>query len=670
MVRSVEEVLKSEFGKSLSDEGVHILDPFTGTGNFITRIMQQIKKSRLPQKYAKELHCNEIMLLPYYIASMNIEHAYSEAISEYKPFEGICLVDTFDTTGQAGLFSTENTKRIKRQLAAEIRVVIGNPPYNVGQIDENDGNKNRAYRVDGGIDSRVAKTYTAASKATLRNKLSDPYVKAFRWATDRIKDHGIVCFITNNSFIDQIAFDGMRNHLARDYSSIYVLDLGGNVRKNPKLSGTTHNVFGIQVGVAITLLVRQHENDTQQAAKIFYGRMPENWRRTQKYDQLDAWATASKVDWQEVHPDERATWLTEGQQDDFQSLLALGDKVSKGNELTETLFRSFSLGIVSARDTYAYNSSQKTLEMIVKASIEAYNEALIKYQRLKSPRPPVEGIVNTNDPRIKWSHLTKIQLGRLEECEFDQRYVRESLYRPFYKQYYYFDGFWNERRYQLPRMFPVTESQIENCSIIVKNSGEWPFFVMASRMLNDYQPQGGSQCFPFYTYDEDGTNRQENITDWVLERFRAHYSDTNISKWNIFYYVYAVLHHPQYRDTYAANLKRELPRIPFTPDFWGFAEAGKQLAQLHVHYEEQEEYPLDMRETPGMPLNWRGEKMRLSKDKTQIVYNDFLTLAGIPPETFEYRLGNRSALDWVIDQYHVKTDKRSGIRVSKLAVVR
>ena len=263
MVRSVEEILRSEFGKSLSDQGVHILDPFTGTGNFITRIMQQIKKSRLPHKYAHELHCNEIMLLPYYIASMNIEHAYSEAVGEYRSFEGICLVDTFDLAEPQKMqleFMTEgNTERILKQKKAPIRVVIGNPPYNMGQVNENDQNKNRKYRH---MDKRVQETYTADSKATLRNKLSDPYVKAFRLASDRIRaTGGVVAYVTNNSFIDQIAFDGMRKNLARDFSKIYIVDLGGNVRQNPKLSGTIHNVFGIQVGVAISLLVKHQVRD-------------------------------------------------------------------------------------------------------------------------------------------------------------------------------------------------------------------------------------------------------------------------------------------------------------------------------------------------------------------------------------------------------------------------
>jgi predicted helicase len=258
MVRSVEEILHKEFGKSLSSKDVHILDPFVGTGNFIVRVMQEIKRTQLEQKYKQELHCNEVMLLPYYIASMNIEHEFYELAGAYEPFEGICLVDTFELAEakQISFFSTENTERVERQKRAPITVVIGNPPYNVGQLNENDNNKNRKYKV---MDKRVAETYAKDSKATNKNALSDPYVKAIRWASDRIiqNGQGIVALVTNNSFIDNLAFDGMRQHLEKDFDSLYVLDLGGNVRKNPKLSGTTHNVFGIQVGVSINIFVRK-----------------------------------------------------------------------------------------------------------------------------------------------------------------------------------------------------------------------------------------------------------------------------------------------------------------------------------------------------------------------------------------------------------------------------
>jgi len=659
MVRSVEEVLKTEFGRSLSDKGVHILDPFVGTGNFITRVMKEIKTSALPHKYKEELHCNEIMLLPYYIASMNIEHAYLDRVGEYEPFEGICLVDTFENSGQDSFFTTENTKRIRRQMAAPIRVVIGNPPYNMGQQNESDQNKNRHYAKGGGVDERVAKTYTKDSQATLRNKLSDPYVKAFRWATDRIHDHGVVCLVSNDSFIDQIAFDGMRKHLQHDFSKIYALDLGGNVRKNPKLSGTTHNVFGIQVGVSITILIRHVGNDTQKPAEILYASMNDDWRKEQKYTQLSSWGELSGLDWRTLEPDAKNTWLTDGQEAGFAGLLPIGQKGSKNAEDSKSIFSSFSLGVVSARDNYVYSFQPGQLAKTMKECIAVYFESLVRLKSMQDPRPAPDEFIDTGDQRIKWSRQTKSSLQKLEESHFNRQWIRRCLYRPFVQSNIYFDDFWNEERYQMPHLFPSVESEAENRSIMVKSSGEWPFFALATSMLSDYQPQGGSQCFPYYTYDEDGTNRRENITDWALAEFRKLYGQQSISKWDIFHYTYGLLHHPEYRTRYAANLKRELPRIPMAPEFVRYAEIGAALMTLHIDYEQLAEYPLQRKETGK--LDWRVEKMALSKDKTQLKYNDFLTLNGIPPEVYDYRLGNRSALEWVVDQYRASTDARSGI---------
>jgi len=280
MVRSVEEILQKEFGRSLGDKGVHILDPFVGTGNFIVNIMDKIKATDLPYKYENELHCNEVMLLPYYIASMNIEHAYFERTAEYSAFPGICLVDTFDMRAQSAFFTEANTSRIDTQLLQDIFVVTGNPPYNAWQADENDNNKNRKYED---LDNRVSETYAKKSRATNMNALSDPYVKAIRWASDRIKKEGIVAFVTNSGFVDGLATDGMRAHLASDFDEIYVLDLGGNVRKNPKLSGTTHNVFGIQVGVSINIFVRRNILKEKRNCKVYYAKVEKDWTRWQKY---------------------------------------------------------------------------------------------------------------------------------------------------------------------------------------------------------------------------------------------------------------------------------------------------------------------------------------------------------------------------------------------------
>jgi predicted helicase len=653
MVRSVEEVLHAEFGKGLSDENVHILDPFTGTGNFITRIMQEIKKSRLPQKYANELHCNEIMLLPYYIASMNIEHAYMEAMKQYKPFEGICLIDTFELSEfgqQSFAFTHANTERVIRQKRSHIFVIIGNPPYNAGQVNENDQNRNRLYPH---WDRRIKNSYAKDSAATLRNKLSDPYVKAFRWASDRIRLGGIVAFISNNSFIDQVAFDGMRKHLSKDYSKLYILDLGGNVRKNPKLSGTTHNVFGIQVGVAISILVKDENHDSGKAGRVFYARMPEIWRKGQKYSQLQEWASIGAVPWKRLRPDSKFAWLNSGIEGDFQAYLTLGA------ENGEAIFQSKSLGISTNRDAWVYGFDATRVAADCDRMAESFNSqlALIRTNRLRRNKNKK---LNMDPKVIAWSSTLLSRLDRGTELVPDEEGPRISTYRPFTHEYIYFaDGF-IDRPSQWKSI--LTGPEVKNKIICVAGVGhQKPFQTLASCALSNLDLLEKTQCFPFYSYDEDGTNRRENITDWSRDQFRAHYADKKITKWDIFHYTYALLHHPGYRERYAANLKRELPRLPYAPNFHAFAKAGKRLMELHVDYEKQPEYPLEEIETPKVPWTMRVEKMRLSQDKSEIKYNEALTLRGIPPAVFEYRLGNRSALDWVIDQYRVSTDKRSGI---------
>ena len=660
MARSVEEILGAEFNRSLSDSGVHIIDPFVGTGNFIVRIMREIQKTALAEKYQSELHCNEVMLLPYYIASMNIEHEFFEATGEYHPFEGVCLVDTFELAEdrQLPLFALENTRRVEDQKKAPIFVVIGNPPYNMGQVNENDNNKNRKYPT---MDARGKETYSQDSKATTKNKLSDPYVKAIRWASDRIGDEGIVAFVTNNSFLDGVAFDGMRKHLADDFDAIYILDLGGNVRKNPKLSGATHNVFGIQVGVSINLFVKRR-NNTNVQTKIFYARVDEFWRKEDKYRYLDSKEYYRNIEWKLITPDHRYTWLTEGLHAEFETFIPMGSKTTKAAkaENGKAIFSLYSLGVATSRDMLAYSFDLNLLQERVRTFIEIYNSTVDRKKR-HDPNAPVENFIDTNDPRIKWSHRIKESLKKLELSNYEDSHFRSALYRPFSQKYLYFDRFWNERRYQQHRIFPTLNSGTENQVIWLKVGQEWPMFALMINKIPDLLPQGGSQCFPFYTYDEDGRNRRENITDWALEQFRNHYRDDTIAKWDIFHYTYALLHHPDYRKRYQANLKRDLPHLPYAPDFWGFAKAGGRLGEIHIRYEDADEYRIKKVETPGKPLDWRVEKMRLSKDKTQIKYNDFLTLDGIPAKAFDYRLGNRSALEWVIDQYRIKTDKRSGI---------
>jgi predicted helicase len=703
MVASVEHILKKEFGKSLADKEVHILDPFTGTGNFIVNIMRHIPKSALQQKYANELHCNEVMLLPYYVASMNIEHAYYEATGKYESFEGICLVDTFQTINgkmsyfangekheqqdMAIAFNPENTKRINRQKAAPIRVVIANPPYNAGQINENDNNKNRNYPE---LERRVSATYGEASKATLLRKLSDPYVKAIRFATDRIGESGIVCFVNNNSFFTDKTFDGMRKELAKDFDLIYVLDLGGNVRKNPKLSGTTHNVFGIQVGVSINLFIRLPKGkDESRKAKIYHHAVGGDWRKEQKYSFLETKADVDGVKWQKLLPDEKGNWMTNDTDEEFDSFLPIGSKEAKAGTAVPTIFKNFSCGVLTARDEWLYNFGERKLAERVKVLIENYQSELFRFKAAKKVKD-IDSFVNNDLSFMKWTDRLKEALQRGAELAYEPSLNRVSLYRPFTKQRFYFDPLLVQRRYRQHELFPIAKTEKENLVVCLTESSERPFSILASNTIVNYTAGAGfgavTRSFPLFTYSADGKARRDNVTLQARIRFQNFYDEERITQHDIFYYVYALLHHPAYRERFAENLKRDLPRIPFvskngmlpsldekTPKrtaaqnkadaeiFWAFVKAGEKLADLHVNYESAKEFKLKRVENKEVKLDWRVEAMKLTKDKLAIIYNDFLTLTGIPPEVFDYKLGNRSALDWVIDQYRVTKDENGNI---------
>ena len=663
MVKSVAHILQTEFDRSLSDIGVNIIDPFVGTGNFIVRIMQELDPIALERKYTAdppELQCNEVMLLPYYITSLNIEHEFYTATNRYIPYEGLCLVDTFEMIEdrQLQLLTPANTARVEKQKASEMFVVIGNPPYNVGQVNENDNNKNRKYET---MDKRVAQTYVKGSKATLRRALYDPYVKAIRWALDRIGEQGVVAFVTNNSFVDGMAFDGMRKHLADDCDAIYILDLGGNARKGLKVSDA--NVFGIRVGVSINLFVKK-KGDSSEIPRLFYHRTDDLWNREQKFNFLNERQHIGNVAWQIIQPDARHTWITEGLHTEFDTFIPMGNKDTRmlKDTVENVIFRTYSTGIFTGRDAWVYNFCRNVLTQNINRMIQTYNTEVARWTQRMDRNADLDDFVVSDDTKIKWSRNLKRELSRNKIAEYTDYKVRDSLYRPFTKSYLFFDPIMNDEVSNCPNIFPTVDAEKENRTIWIKVGREWPMFGLMVNQFPDRLPQGGSQCFPFYTYDEDGTNRRENITDWALTEFQTHYEDNTITKWDIFHYNYGLLHHPAYREKYEANLKRDLPHIPFAKDFWGFAEAGARLADLHVTYESQPEYDgLKLIQNPDVPLDWRVEKMKLSKDKTSLVYNDFLTISGIPEKVSDYRLGNRSALEWIINQYCVKIDKRSGI---------
>ena len=666
MVKSVEHILKTEFDRSLSDTGVHIIDPFVGTGNFIVRLMQDIQGTALEDKYRHELHCNEVMLLPYYIASLNIEQEFFQRTGAYLPFEGIALADTFELLEkeQGELFTQENTERVERQKAADMFVVIGNPPYNAQQVNENDNNKNRKYEI---MDKRIEETYVQDSTAQLKSKLYDPYVKAFNWASERIGEEGVVAFVTNNGFLDGIAFDGVRKHLAQDFTKIYHIDLKGNARtsgeRRRKEGG---NVFDdqIRVGVGISFFVKK-TTATSAPAEVWLYSVDDYLKAREKQNLLTDFGDYTNVPMKQTTIDKKHTWLTEGLSFEFETFIPMGSKEAKANKIdkAETLFKTYSVGVVTARDAWVYNFNPNVLIENLTQMMEYYNGQVFQWERRGNRKINVNDFIDTDDKKIKWSRSLKSKLKTGTLAEFSDENVRTSLYRPFTKSHLYFHRMMNECVYVFPSIFPAPDTEKENRVICFSGTGSnKPFQTIVASMIPSHDFLEKTQCFPFYTYDEDGTNRQENITDWALMEFRTHYEDDTITKWDIFHYNYALLHHPTYREKYEKNLKRDLPHIPFVEDFRGFANAGAQLADLHVNYESASKYNgLKYIEIPGMMVDWRVEQMRLSKDKTQLKYNDFLTLDGIPAEVFDYRLGNRSALEWVVDQYRVKTDKRSGI---------
>jgi predicted helicase len=518
-------------------------------------------------------------------------------------------VDTLDMAEaqQGALFTAANTERVEREKEAAITVIIGNPPYNVGQKSENDNNKNRKYKV---VDGRVRDTYTKDSKASSKSKLDDAYVKFFRWASDRLGDRdGIVCFVSNNGFLDQIAFDGMRKHLAQDFQRIDHIDLHGNVRRNPKLSGTTHNVFGIQVGVGITLAVRKKNV----AQRLRYHRVPETWRNGEKLE----FPTKHEVPWASSVPAADHTWIAAGHGQEYGGLLPMDE-----------VFSIRTLGLNTNRDAVVYDFHRDVLASRVTELVAAYNSEVDRHRRKANA---------TFAEQIKWSSRLKECLARGQYAEFAEEKIKPSVYRPFTREWVFLDSVLNQRTGKWLK--------IAGAVIAVPGPGNRkPFGTLVSDIILPLDLAFEKiQCFPL-----------SHLKDSAVAQFRQRYSDDSIAKEDVFHYLYALLHHPGYRERYAANLKRELPRIPFAPDFAAFASAGKELARLHVEYESLEPWPLQEIETEGVPYSQRVEKMKLSADKQSLRVNESLALGGIPAEAFEYRLGSRSALEWVIDQYQVK----------------
>ena len=460
--------------------------------------MQDIQGTALEEKYRHELHCNEVMLLPYYIASLNIEQELFQRTGTYLPFEGIALADTFELMEQQQkeLFTQENTERVERQKAADMFVVIGNPPYNAWQVNDSDNNRNRKYPT---MDERIADTYAADSKATLKNALYDPYVKAIRWASDRIGKEGVVAFVTNNGFLDGVAFDGMRKHLANDFDAIYILDLGGNARKGLKTSNA--NVFGIRVGVSINLLVKNSQSSSE-APSIFYYRTDDLWNKKRKFNFLSEHQHTGNIEWNQIQPNKQHTWLTEGLHAEFDTFIPIGTMEAKTTKsaVSDVIFKTYSNGVKTNRDAWVYNFNRNTLIEDVQGMIDTYNTEVDRWKRQGNQQMNINDFVVYNDVKIKWDRELRQHLQRGRLAEYTENHVRSSHYRPFTKSYLFFDRVLNNCVYLLPSIFPSPEAEKENQAICISGLGHDIFRCHITNRIPELKfsnsSNGGTQCFP------------------------------------------------------------------------------------------------------------------------------------------------------------------------------
>ena len=696
ILHSVDHILKSEFGQSLGSEGVHILDPFTGTGTFITRLLQSglIPPDQLARKYQSEIRANEIVLLAYYIAAINIEAVYhSIAGGEYQPFKGICLTDTFQLYEAEDLLDAlllDNSDRRKQQKALDIRVIVGNPPYSIGQASENDNNQNVEYPQ---LDQRIRGTYAAQSEAMLSKGLYDSYIRAIRWASDRIGKSGVIGFVTNAGWVESRSADGLRKALAAEFSSLYVFHLRGNANTKGELRRKEKdNVFGSgsKAPIAVSLLVKNPSAAEQ--GQIHFHHVGNYLNREEKLALVAQYKSIAGITqaggWQTLTPDAHGDWLNQ-RDETFGKHIVLGDK--KGD--ATKLFDNFSLGVVTSRDAWCYNGSKKSVAENISRMIDFYNREAGRFGRAhaglnkNARKSKVDDFINADATKISWSRALKQDLVKEKDVAFEPPCLIQSLYRPFTKQWFYFNRRLNEVVYQMPRIFPDAEA--ENRVICVSGVGvKGGFSALITDTLPCYDNIEKGQCFPLYLYDEPESDADESLftasskkskertrrsalTDEGLAHFRAAYPSEKISKEDIFYYIYGLLHSPDYRERFADNLSKEIPRIPCVKravDFRAFEQAGRDLAKLHVNYESVKPYRLKMESTGKLTsADYRVEKMRYGKDqakdkdKTTLHYNESITLTGIPLEAYEYVVNGKPALDWVVERQGVSTHKESGI---------
>lgn len=688
IIYSVNDVLKKEFDRSLSDENIHILDPFTGTGTFITRLLQSglIDKKDLPRKYKKEIYANEIVLLAYYIAAVNIENAYHDIMGDkdYKAFDGICLTDTFqlgESEDGEKLFSEmfpHNSERVMNQKKAPLRVIMGNPPYSVGQKSANDNAQNQKYEK---LDARIANTYAKATNANLKNSLYDSYIKAFRWSTDRLdpKHGGIVCFVSNAGWIDGNAHDGLRKCFEQEFSSIYVFNLRGNARTQGELRRKeAGNVFGggSRTPISITLLVKKPAKENKKAT-IHYHDIGDYLSREEKLSFISRFAsiTNPKMNLEILHPNDRYDWLNL-RGNVFENYLQIGDKDNN----KQTFFNpTYSRGLATSRDAWVYNTSRFNLTKNIQESINHYNKQVRSFHKsTENHSVEFEDFIPVDDNKIVWTDTLIRDAKKAIKYEFVKDDLSISLYRPFFKQILYFNKLLIHRTYQQQKHFP--KSSFENIIIIVSGVGaSKEFSALATNCVADLQVLSNGQCFSLYYYEENSTQqkslfdaanndeyiRRDGVSDFIFDRAKKQYGN-RVTKEDIFYYVYGILYSPIYRTTFANDLKKMLPRIPLVDDpkdFWKFSKSGRELAALHINYESVEPYK-GVKVTAEESKFFKVEKMRFPKkdQKDTIIYNSKITIENIPAKAYEYIVNGKSAIEWIMERYQVTVHADSGIK--------
>lgn len=691
IVHSVADILEKEFGRNISDENIHILDPFTGTGTFITRLLQSgvINSRDLARKYTQEIHCNEIVLLAYYIAAVNIENTYHDLLPDtntsYHTFEGICLTDTFqlgESKDGEKLFSEmfpQNSKRVQRQQKAPLKIIFGNPPYSIGQKSANDNAANQEYPK---LDQRIADTYAKQSSAGLNKSLYDAYIKAFRWSTDRLdKTGGIICFVSNGAWLDGNSTDGFRKSVEQEFTSIYVFNLRGNQRTSGELSRKEGGkIFGSgsRTPISITLLVKNPDVKTEKAT-IHYHDIGDYLDREEKLKIVKGFKTFTNpaLALKSIKPNEHGDWLSM-RNDVFDTYIPL-EPEKKFDLASKTIFNTYAIGVATNRDAWVYNFSIKQLGSNIQRTIEFYNEHLNNWIKSISEKPDskLDSFISNDPSRISWTVNLKKEFEKRKFQSYQESEIKTGLYRPYTKQRLYFEKSFIERPGLSPKVFPTPHHK--NLVIVISGVGaSKDFSALVTDCIPDLQLQFNGQFFPMYHYEENNSIqkgmfdtdesqkyiRRDAISDFILERAKKQYGK-NVTKEDIFYYVYGFLHSTEYKETFANDLKKMLPRLPLVEevkDFWAFSKAGRKLADLHLNYETVAPFA-DAKVTGDDGKFYTVEKLRFPKkdQKDTIIYNSKISISNIPAQTYEYVVNGKSAIEWIMERYQVKTNEDSGI---------